>query len=92
MPESMSGFYTSRDTHDHVAGCKPIVLVLQQRTAYATSTGKMRSKMFHIVRPNTGHSSIVYDWEHVNRNFEPVDPTLAATKGYWERLFNFYGT
>jgi len=42
-----SGFYGSKDTWDNVAGCKPVMLILQQRTQL---TSKMRSKMYHVVR------------------------------------------
>ena len=79
-----SGFYSSADAHDHVAGAKPIVLILKQRTTH--NVGKMRASSYHIVRPNTGHSSQTYDNDYIAKNFVPSDPASPGTKDNWDRM------
>lgn len=83
-----SGFYFSKDSHDHVASAKPVVLVLQQRQANATAA--LRGKSYYILRPNTGHGSQMSDRDHIRNNFDVADPTAANTKAHWDKLYTFY--
>ena len=89
VEDSDSGFYSSKDSQDHVASATPVVLVLQQRTGHGT-TGSMRSKFFHIIRPNTGHSAQLFDRDHIRHNFQAVLATSAPSKTHWDKLFTFY--
>ena len=89
VEDSDSGFYSSKDAHDHVASATPVVLVLQQRTSHG-AVGNMRSKFFHVIRPNTGHSAQLFDRDHIKHNFQAVAATSPPTKGNWDKLFAFY--
>lgn len=83
-----SGFYFSKDSHDHVASVKPVVLILTQRAHQQTAS--MRNRSYHIIRPNTGNGSQVSDRDHVKNNFTPADPTDPQTQTCWKKLYTFY--
>jgi hypothetical protein len=83
-----SGFYFDKDSHDHVASAKPVVLILQQRTHQQTAS--LRSKSYHIIRPNTGHSSQLSDHQLVKNRYVAADPLEASTQVHWIQLYTFY--
>jgi hypothetical protein len=83
-----SGFYFDKDSQDHVASAKQVVLILQQRTHQQTAS--LRSKSYHIIRPNTGHSSQLSDHQHVKKRYVAADPLEDSTQAHWIQLYTFY--
>lgn len=88
IDDQVSGFYKSATTEDRVAGTTPVVLILQQRTQHAA--GKLRRSFYHVVRPNTGHSAQVYDFDHVQDNFTRTPQSAPTTKACWDKLYSYY--
>ena len=88
IEDSVSGFYKSANTEDRVAGTTPVVLVLLQRTQQ--NSIKLRTRFYHVVRPNTGHSPQVYDLNHIRDNFMRATVESQSTKASWDRLHTFY--
>ena len=88
IEDSVSGFYKSANTEDRVAGTTPVVLVLLQRTQQ--NSIKLRTRFYHVVRPNTGHSPQVYDLNHIRDNFMSAAASSQSTKASWDKLYTFY--